>query len=354
MNSQEINDKRKIVDFKNITFSKYKKADAKKELVKCLLGQKIEHACYWSAEFICAGHFLYLWEIIFLCLSKNIHIGNPKLAIYINMRLDNFKNILNSGYSNDILKMRNNKKIRFLFCEVIAILCFSKKKNSFDVPKIKECDFNFFNLTEKLSAKNKRLGFNIFNNEDPNEIFVAINEFAWNISIKVKDNYKANYWLEWVLEYHKLCKKKKQEKKCFRRQYPVDNKYQVNMVWLIWDVLFTEARKRKNGLVKIIEALKNIFCIKYSSGTNTKRKFIIYNAISLLTESYDLNTSIIKDKEKVEKIKNQIDKIYIQIKKNEIKPDTDYLFNNINGNNLEKTINKLDKLNTLTYIPRNN
>ena len=56
----------------------------------------------------------------------------------------------------------------------------------------------------------------------------------------------------------------------------------------------------------------------------------------------------------VEKIKNQIDKIYIQIKKNEIKPDTDYLFNNSINSNVEKTINKLDKLNTLTYIPRSN
>tara|TARA_B100001059_G_scaffold236577_1_gene287924 strand:- start:10208 stop:11272 length:1065 start_codon:yes stop_codon:yes gene_type:complete len=354
MNHPEINDKRNINEFKNITFSKYKKSEAKKELIKCMLSQKIEHACYWSAEIICAGHFLYLWEIIFLFLSKNIHIGNPKLAIYINMRLENFRSILNNGYSDNIIKLRNNKKIRFLFCEVIAILCFSKKKNSFDVPKIKETDFNFFNLTEKLSAKNKRFGYDVFNNEDPNEIFVAINEFAWNISVKIKDNYKAIYWLEWILQYHKLCKKKKQEKKCFRRQYPVDGKYQLNMIWIIWDVLFTEAKKRRNGVVKIIDALKDIFCVKYSSGTNTKRKFIIYNAISLLTESYDLNTPIIKDKEKVEKIKNQIDKIYIQIKKNEIKPDTDYLFNNSINSNVEKTINKLDKLNTLTYIPRNN
>ena len=49
MNNQEINDKRNINEFKNITFSKYKKSEAKKELIKCILSQKIEHACYWSA-----------------------------------------------------------------------------------------------------------------------------------------------------------------------------------------------------------------------------------------------------------------------------------------------------------------
>jgi hypothetical protein len=347
-------DKRKIKDFKNITFSKYKKSDAKKELIKSLVSGKLEDACYWSAEFISSGNFLYLWEIYFTVISKNIHIGNPKLPIYFDMRLDVFKNILNNGYSDNILKMRNNEKIRKLFAEVCCVICYSKKKNSYDIPKINESDFDFFNLTNKLLAKNKKLGQLSFKNEDPSEIFIAINELSWNINSKIKDTINAIYWIEWILEYHKLCKKKKIQKICAKRQYPVENKFQKEMIWLIWDVILEESKKRGIAILKINTSLLNIFCLKYQESIKFKRKLLIYYSISILTENYDIATPIINKTDMVDKIKSKINLIYTEIKKSEEKPKTDYLFNNsINNNNLEKTIDKIDKLNTMTIIPRN-
>ena len=65
---------------------------------------------------------MYLWEIIFTVIAKNI-IGNPKLPIYIELRLNSFREIVNSGYNDNMLKLGNHK-IRKLFAEIMAILCF--------------------------------------------------------------------------------------------------------------------------------------------------------------------------------------------------------------------------------------
>ena len=133
---------------------------------------------------------------------------------------------------------------------------------------------------------------------------------------------------------------------------PVESKYQKDMIWIVWDIILAEA-KQNPGLSKIINALLNLFCLKYKDSSKNKRKLLIYYAISLLTESYDTTLPIVNNTNLVENMKKNSDEIYKQIKKNEITPKTNYLFNNVHEKNLENTISKLDKMSSLAYIPRN-
>jgi len=356
MNDNDINDKRNIKEFKGITFSKFKKSDAKKELLNNLNTGKIEPACYWTAEYVCAGHYADLWEIIFLFCSKHIHLGNPKLPIYLDLRLTHFKDILNGGYQDNIIKMRNNEKIRKLFGEIISVLCLSKKKHTFDNIKVQKDDFNITKITYKMKADSTSYATRIFKKEDPNELFIGINEFYWNILKSQKNGALACYWLEWILGFEDICKKEiKKYSGARRANMPVENLYQKDIIWMIWECLLFEANNRNKGLHKIMTALLSLFCLRYKPGVRKRRKYLIYFGINLLTEPLDNKIAIIKDESMVQNITSKINVIYKQIKKNEVKPDTDYLFNNsMTNNNLEKTINKLEKMNALMgKVPRN-
>lgn len=357
MNKNEINDIRLQQDFKGYTFSNFKKTDVKKELIENLKKGKIEQSCYWSAEFVCAGHYADLWDIIIDFFSKYIHIGNPKIISYLEMRICNFKNILNNGYSSLELQMRNNPKIRRLFAEVICVLCNSKKRHAYNEIKVKQEDFDLTYMTERFKAPNVSYAEEIFLKDDPKELFIATNEFAYNISEEGKNSVSACYWMEWIIEFENICKHKREKCKCERRMFAnVDVKLQMEIVWILWNAFLNEASKRSNLTQRLVNSALNIFCLKYTAGCHKKRRYIMYFVIEILTEQYQINEPIIKDddKHKIEVALNNIDTIYRQIKKNEITPNTDYLFNGLNGNNLRNTIAKLEQMNLMSeeFVPR--
>ena len=350
----EISDKRPQKDFVGYSFSKFSKAKVKKELIKCCKECKIEPACYWVAELICAGHYLDIWDCIITCVAKHIHIGNPKLSIYIEKKYDDFREIMFLGYQDNEIKARNNRKIRALFTEIICILCFSRKQHEFTNIKIDETHFNMTTLTETgfLEASSMEFAMPYFKKDDPTELFIAMNEYKYSVE-KTSNDHKACYWIEWILEFLSVCRKKKTPCLCERREFaPVDMSLSDDPIWILWEIILDLSEKKGKIIEMINTSLLRMFCIRYTNATKKRRKFILYFATSLLTAPFPSNIPLFENKEKIKVIVDRCDDIYKQIKENEIKPDTDYLFNGLESSNLEATIAKLDAMNSFSFIPR--
>jgi len=355
MSDIEINDVRQPKDFKGITFSEFKKTDVKKELLTSLYNSKIEPACYWSAELICAGHYSDLWDTVIGFYTKHIHIGNPKLISYIDLRISNFKEIVANGYVDMELRLRNNYKMRKLFCEVMCVLCEAKKRHCYSEVKVKPADFDLTQMTERFKAPSVKYADEIFLKDDPKELFIAANEFAYNLTEEGKNSVSACYWMEWIIEFENICKQKKEKFKCERRVFAkVESKCQMDIIWIIWDIFLNESKKKSTLIQRMINSALNIFCLRYKTGCHKKRRLLMYFVIEIFTEPFSTEEDIVKEKDKILVISQNINKIYKQIKKNEHSPGTDYLYQNIKASNLEKTIAKLETMNSLgaEYIPR--
>jgi len=340
--SIEINDIRET--FNNISFSGYQKSKVKNELIKCIQNCKIENACYWCAELICAGHFIDLWNLLIIYMCKHINIANPKLPIYLEMRYESFKNIINS-FNNRELLLRNNDTIRILFCEIICILIYSNKKYQINDIKVSIHDVtNLINVSEKLYAPNTQFINNFFKESDPKEIFIPLNEFVY--SLENKQLYLSSYWCEWIIAFEQ--KFNKNNKTLFGKNRMFAPKgFERDIIMIIWEIIFEYSKNKSEKTFKICNSLYNLFCIKYNKNTKKKRKILLYVALQCIIEDLNYNIPIINNKDNIENIISKIDTIYKDIKKNEESPGTDYLFSNLKDKNIEKSLNKLNILNSV-------
>ena len=351
-----INDIRSPSQFKGITFSKYKKTDVRDQLLKNLCNGKIEPACYWSAELICAGHFMELWEAIIHYVGKHIHLGNPKLIIYLEMRFNIFRNIMSQGHFIHEIELRNNDKIRRLFAEIISTISLSNKKHSFESIKINRVEeFDITLMTDRFKAPSIKYIDGIFKKGDPKELYVPINEFAYNISPDGSNMRTACYWIEWVIEFELICKKRKETTFCERRIVPVESKFQKDLIWLIWDCLLKYSEERNNPFIhKIMNSIMSVFCIKYTTGSCKKRRYLLYFAVALLTEPVPTTIEIVSNKIMIQNVVENINETYKQIKKNEDSPNTEYLFSNLDKKQtFEESVRRMELLQSVDFANQN-
>ena len=140
-------------------------------------------------------------------------------------------------------------KIRNIFAEIIYILAESKKKHTFEEIKINKKDFDISVVSIKMKAPNIHFGEIIFQEGDPKEIYIALNELAYHLT-EEKNNLLACYWLEWLIEFDSLSKYK-----MIRRLYCKDSKFQLNLIWIVWEMFLYLAKEKGPLIEKMIYSL---------------------------------------------------------------------------------------------------
>jgi len=345
-----INDIRTTSDFRATSFSQYKMAEVRKEFLNAIHAGKIEPACYWGAEMVCSGHLSDIWDLLIQYMSRYIHLANPKIAVYLDMRYNIFRNIASNVFLNE-LELRNHEKIRKLFAEVVCTLTLSNKKPSLEPMKINRAhDFDMTRIGDRLKAPSLEYAQAIFRPKDPKEMFIAVNEFAYHVSPASRDMSRACYWIEWAMEFEQICKQRKQPCPCERRAHPIDLKYTKDVIWLFWEVMMCNAvngQQHSPLIEKTMQSLLRLFCVKYTTAAGKRRRFLLYYAIGLLTESsVSIHADMMPDRALLETVVHQIDHVYRQIKKNEVSPQTDYLFDGVEQpNSTERILQQLELVN---------
>ena len=347
LNDSYINDKRQQKEFKSLSFSGYKKSAVITALTKSINEGKIEEALNWTAELICAGFFKDIWESILLILGKNVHLANPKLIIYTFKKYESFRSIINnSDIVNSELELRNNNSFRQLFTELVSIYCVSEKRPAIQKINVKKEDFNLTEISNKFEAPSIEFCEQIFKKTDPKEIFVPLNEFSYHL--KSKNMLKCIYWLEWLLAFDQERRKQKNPLKCVNRTFVnVSDVFETDIIWLLWESMIRES-SNDLFLKKLIDCLLELFCIRYAFNTKIKRRYLLYYAIQILTDTVNTKALLVNPNKKkiVSNIVEKTNLIYKVVKKNEIQPKSSYLLNSISEfkSEKEKTVDKFNMI----------
>jgi len=341
-------DSRNSDDFKTSTFSGYKRTEVRQKLILAMLESRLEEACFWTAELVCSGHFLDLWDLFLFFLGKHIHLGNPLVAIYLKNKYAVFRSIIHSEVFTQMHDLRNNSTLRELFAEIAATMTLSEKKQSWEeVHVIEVADIG--QMTHHLRADRSDYAQGVFREGDPRELVIPLNELCFHLC-QSRNMRAACFWLEWMAEFINLAKKRREPLFCQRRaEYAdVEPKYRGDYVWLVWEALLAAASAEPEPVVGIlVQTLFDLYRIRYSTSTLRKRKPLLYFAVSLLTETGTFLKRPVLDesgKEMVVIIRQSIHSVvYKEIKKSEVWEGVDEAEDAFSGkkHNLEVSARKL-------------
>ena len=324
-NDYLIVDPRPLEEFKDKTFSEFKKRDVFNELAKSMETGKVENTCFWVTECIVSGYTTELFEKLLLFGSKIVHINNPKLPQFLWLKYHSFMNSIDHISKKErkqYIHLRNTQSIRNCLTDVAVTLAMSPKTKRYDkYPKPKEdLDFSFTSIKNKMNATMQLLPSHIIKFTDPEELRVIMNEFFFNLKNELGGYEKASYWVAWLIQWEKINKKKKLAFEIEERPIKGLKKNLCrDLIWLVWSVIFEEANLRNIEIKKQIQSLFLLYKYNFSLGKRNSRLPLVYHAIGYLTLPIKFNIPVRKNENIFLQTQCNVNKMFQNKKKYEVK-----------------------------------
>jgi len=295
-----INDPRLTKDFKGITISGYKRADVVNVFYNSLFNSELENTCRWAVELHATGLIKQLLEMLELLYFKNVNISNPYFIFYYYRRKDTLQQLLLKYPKNTIIFSRNSQEIRNLICELVSIVCLSKKNIMFEnksLPKIGK-DFNDINkLRSKIVATDTRKIYSYLDDKDPSEVKLALNEIV-NILYSFDCNFKkVVFWYLWLKNITQTKMKGKDKTdfsfKCSSYDIKgVGDNYKTEWVWPLWKIILDVLNNSPDVVVRFVRKIYTEFKKDYNGYSNKAKHYQIILSLHIITTSTNWKINI--------------------------------------------------------------
>ena len=293
-----IKDTRDHSQFKELTFSGFKKTQVINTVFKNIEAKKVEGACHWTTECIISGYANILWEKIIIFSSKVIHINNPRLPEYLcnkDIIYNNQLKLIDPKNKDRYIFLRNSQMIRNLFFDVVTTLTTSLKTKRYDkYSKVDTSeDFKYENMKKRLCGGMNILPDHIMRFNDPDEIKIILNEIFTMLKNKQFGYDRCCFWILWLLKWEAQHKKKKLQWSVeYRDVKEVDTKYRSNVIWIVWDIINEELKSRDENVRKQISFLYKLFTNNFTIGKRNSRLPLLFQAVCYLTHTINFSIPI--------------------------------------------------------------
>lgn len=290
----ELRDGREVVDFSGRTFSGCHKTESEKDLSAALSRGDIETAVYRSADLLCAGHVLSVWEVMADFFCRFIGTRNHKAIVLMGRKHARVLEIMGSIHFP--IDLRNSEVARKAIAEMCVVLCLSPRQAALPSTSIYAAsEFRIDVLSQRVAATSETFIYTVLDKFDSPDIHIPINELGFSLDAATRDFGAASYWIEWIVEYDHHCRQRKEKCTCSERKdilallpssIVLTPSSRAHIVWVVWQLVLIECEKRETAAFfhAVAVAAMQLFAHKFTAAAPRKRKGLLLFVAAMLCE----------------------------------------------------------------------